>query len=290
MPSHGATPINIFQSEYKTSDIPIRLAYHDGNHYNAIVDPFLPTAGLGLGLPGLEPGLADKLQMQRAKQESDRIFINQIARQTHDMELKRAMEESSKLSSMDYWMRKKRALEYSDLEEADFELEQMALLSSLETCPKTLLVSAETTGALGATSATTSAISEEEGQKMSGLHWNQPSEDGNECFQTSTNTVASATATSSGCADVVTTTCSTNNEDKIHVHQALEKRLKSHHENDGITTTNHEGRQVQDDEEYPRIVQELVMNGFELSKVLKAYELIGDNFDDLLCYLMSSSI
>jgi len=153
IPSHGATPINIFQSEYKTSDIPIRLAYHDGNHYNAIVDPFLPTAGLGLGLPGLEPGLADKLQMQRAKQESDRIFINQIARQTHDMELKRAMEESSKLASMDYWMMlpKKRALEYSagaggvggagvgggddDLTDAttNFELqEQIALLSSLE--------------------------------------------------------------------------------------------------------------------------------------------------------------
>mmetsp|Transcript_11380 Transcript_11380/g.21289 ORF Transcript_11380/g.21289 Transcript_11380/m.21289 type:complete len:263 (+) Transcript_11380:159-947(+) len=60
-PSNGATPINIFQSDYKTSDVPIRLAYHDANHYNAIIDPFLPTAGLGLGLPCLEPGLADKL-------------------------------------------------------------------------------------------------------------------------------------------------------------------------------------------------------------------------------------
>jgi hypothetical protein len=29
------------------------------------------------------------------------------------------------------------------------------------------------------------------------------------------------------------------------------------------------------------------MNGFELSKVLRAYELVGDNFDSLLSFLMS---
>lgn len=42
-------------------------------------------------------------------------------------------------------------------------------------------------------------------------------------------------------------------------------------------------------DEYPASVQELVMNGFELSKVLHAYELIGDNFDDLLSFLLSSA-
>jgi len=45
----------------------------------------------------------------------------------------------------------------------------------------------------------------------------------------------------------------------------------------------HEG-----EEEYPQVVQELVMNGFELSKVLHAYDLVGNNFDDLLCFLMSA--
>jgi hypothetical protein len=39
--------------------------------------------------------------------------------------------------------------------------------------------------------------------------------------------------------------------------------------------------------EYPETVQELVMNGFELSRVVRAYELIGDSFDDLLALLMS---
>jgi len=43
------------------------------------------------------------------------------------------------------------------------------------------------------------------------------------------------------------------------------------------------------DEEYPQTVQELVMNGFELSKVVHAYSLLGDNFDDLLAFLLSSS-
>ena len=42
-------------------------------------------------------------------------------------------------------------------------------------------------------------------------------------------------------------------------------------------------------DEYPASVQELVMNGFELQKVLRAYDLIGDNFDDLLSFLLSQS-
>lgn len=41
-------------------------------------------------------------------------------------------------------------------------------------------------------------------------------------------------------------------------------------------------------DEYPQTVQELVMNGFELAKVVRAYELIGDRFDDLLSFLMSN--
>jgi hypothetical protein len=41
--------------------------------------------------------------------------------------------------------------------------------------------------------------------------------------------------------------------------------------------------------EYPQTVQELVMNGFELKKVVRAFELVGDNFDDLLAFLLSSS-
>jgi hypothetical protein len=42
-------------------------------------------------------------------------------------------------------------------------------------------------------------------------------------------------------------------------------------------------------DEYPQTVQELVMNGFELPRVVRAFELIGDNFDDLLAFLMSNT-
>jgi hypothetical protein len=47
-------------------------------------------------------------------------------------------------------------------------------------------------------------------------------------------------------------------------------------------------RLYSDTDEHPQCVEELVMNGFELSKVLHAYDLIGDNFDDLLAFLMST--
>ena len=79
-------PINIFHKEYKAVDQPIRLSYHDGNHYNAIIDPFVPTAGLGLGLPGLKPGLADQMQITKAKMESDHL--------ADEMELASVLKES----------------------------------------------------------------------------------------------------------------------------------------------------------------------------------------------------
>lgn len=41
--------------------------------------------------------------------------------------------------------------------------------------------------------------------------------------------------------------------------------------------------------EYPQSVQELAMNGFELKKVVRAYELVGDNFDDMLSFLISTT-
>lgn len=86
--SHGQPqkPMNIFHAEYKTSDPPIRLSYHDGNHYNAIIDPLVPTAGLGLGLPGLKPGLADQMQVTKAKAESDQL--------ADEMEFERVLKES----------------------------------------------------------------------------------------------------------------------------------------------------------------------------------------------------
>lgn len=100
-PEQGATPLNIFQSAYKTTDVPIRLSYHDGNHYNAVIDPLVPTAGLGLGLPGLQPGLADKMQLAKAVAESDYLAdemdFKQAIKMSREEELKRAVKENPSL-------------------------------------------------------------------------------------------------------------------------------------------------------------------------------------------------
>jgi hypothetical protein len=40
--------------------------------------------------------------------------------------------------------------------------------------------------------------------------------------------------------------------------------------------------------EYPDSITELVMNGFELTHVLRAYDLVGENFDDLLAFLINN--
>ena len=99
VPERGATPLNIFQTAYKTTDAPIRLSYHDGNHYNAVIDPLVPTAGLGLGLPGLQPGLADKLQVAKAVAESDQMAdqaeFERVLKASEEDELHRAMKESA---------------------------------------------------------------------------------------------------------------------------------------------------------------------------------------------------
>mmetsp|Transcript_21141 Transcript_21141/g.47934 ORF Transcript_21141/g.47934 Transcript_21141/m.47934 type:complete len:489 (-) Transcript_21141:704-2170(-) len=134
VPGNEDSPINIFQSEYKTDDIPIRLSYHDGNHYNAVIDPLVPTAGLGLGLPGLKPGEADRSQMQEAFRRSDEA-------QYDDMALREAVEQSRRSlrngnraggSGHDYAFEKEKVLAMSDLEATEIELERAIMASSLE--------------------------------------------------------------------------------------------------------------------------------------------------------------
>lgn len=137
-------PINIFHSEYKNGDAPIRLCYMDGNHYDAIVDPMLPTAGLGLGLPGLQPGLADKLQLDEAKKISDESAMEEkmrlaleeskrVSNAREEIEMKEAMRKSSRelkattntsTIDSDDDVYKKKAMYLSEIEAADFDLEQ----------------------------------------------------------------------------------------------------------------------------------------------------------------------
>ena len=54
-------PINTFLGTYKTDNEPIRLSYHGNVHYNSVVDPRKATIGVGLGLPGFQPGVSTML-------------------------------------------------------------------------------------------------------------------------------------------------------------------------------------------------------------------------------------
>ena len=333
IPSNGASPINIFQSEYKTGDTPLRVSYHDGNHYNAVIDPLLPTAGLGLGLPGLEPGLADKLQMEEAVRESHDVFVKKIAKETHDLELKRAMEESKKSMTKrdcDYMLQKKKLSisggirwnDYDDLKETDLELER-ALFNSLETFQRSegsqKMPSAVGRGggrgpgrgrfgtAVGATAVNEDSHSQHPQHLHSAsninMHVNGNIMDGADVNMNGTSTGArsstgrhhsnssrshSSSSSSPAVASLAVAASSSSaassdrREEVIPPHDALRQDSSS-------CVHDRDRDHGEERDEYPEIVQELVMNGFELSKVLKAYDLIGDDFDSLLAFLVSST-
>jgi OTU-like cysteine protease len=76
----GLRMVNLFHTEYdddartdqqgEQGEVmpPIRLSYHYGNHYNAVIDPEAPTAGIGLGLPNMAPN--EKASVAAAVAES----------------------------------------------------------------------------------------------------------------------------------------------------------------------------------------------------------------------------
>lgn len=244
-PENGGEPINIFQSELKTNDLPIRLSYEDGNHYNAIIDPYTPTAGLGLGLADLRPGLADKQQLDKAKIESDQFYMKKMASDTYKLDLKKAMEESRKTSS--YTLAKKNAAEFSELEQSEFDIKQAILLSSLESYQRDEC-SRKTSANSHFTHASTEKYAQGSDYSSSQIH------------------------------ELTNRQTSSFNTDEHNSTASTTTRVSA------TTTSN-----AFIGDEYPDTVQELVMNGFELSTVLKAYDLVGDNFDSMLCFLMSSS-
>ncbi|ESO82332.1 hypothetical protein LOTGIDRAFT_53774, partial [Lottia gigantea] len=69
---YSLEPINIFHGDGTyTENEPIRISYHRNAHYNSIIDPYKATIGVGLGLPGLQPGLAENNLMKDAKKQSE---------------------------------------------------------------------------------------------------------------------------------------------------------------------------------------------------------------------------
>ncbi|KAL3789106.1 hypothetical protein HJC23_008568 [Cyclotella cryptica] len=341
-------PMNIFQQDDKegrenkgtfNNNPPIRLLYMDGNHYDALIDPLVPTAGLGLGLPGLQPGLADRMQLDRAKEESNRIMQENMERkmqfaleeskrvyaEKEEGEMERVLRESCCLSaggggvvggSGAYRTEReevedafqKKALYLSEMEAADFDLEQAVLASSLESYRKAEQERKQPSSSFGRRGESGGRRGRYNSSPNGGLSRNQRSCSSSPVHRTAAATssvtepinysasfssspshysssypysAAAATAATSAAASSVasfprarsSSPPNNCNETYYGPSAAASSSASTHMSSD----------------EYPSSVQELVMNGFELSKVLHAYDLIGDNFDDLLSFLLSST-
>ncbi|KAL7576335.1 hypothetical protein ACA910_018151 [Epithemia clementina (nom. ined.)] len=275
-PGTGAKPLNIFHKEYKTTDAPIRLSYHDNNHYNAVIDPTNPTAGLGLGLPGLQPGLADKLQMSAATTESDlQSDLDQAITASqkdyskfHEDQLQRLLKESS--YSMDS-LYKNKAMNLSDVDATNFELEQTILETSLQSY--------------------FASKQEEDGRKQRASPAGRrrrphvPSQDAALAQDPQFSATTDSNQPPVAAAAAVATPPSPEHSSFASSSSSPAAESAAAHP---IGSIDQASMYSSTTDEYPSVVQELVMNGFDLKKVVHAYELVGDKFDDLLTFLMSS--
>lgn len=74
------TPINIYNPEQINNGYdPLRLSYHRYSHYNAILDPYKSSVGVGLGLAGYRPEEFDpSKQVNDAIQISEQFEIEQM--------------------------------------------------------------------------------------------------------------------------------------------------------------------------------------------------------------------
>jgi len=110
---YSAEPINMFQGMIKNDgqiSAPIRLCYYRLCHYNSVVDPFKPTIGVGLGLPGYSPGSADRNQVKQAVKNSDsdlveRTMLEDKIRATDWEATNEAIEEQVARESYLQWLR-----------------------------------------------------------------------------------------------------------------------------------------------------------------------------------------
>lgn len=73
-------PINIYNSQQINNGYqPLRLSYHRYSHYNAILDPYKSSVGVGLGLSGYRPEDFDPAkQVTEAVQMSEQLEIEKM--------------------------------------------------------------------------------------------------------------------------------------------------------------------------------------------------------------------
>lgn len=108
-------PINIFNSgQCDNGYEPLRLSYQRCSHYNALLDPFKSSVGVGLGLAGYKPEEVDHKQMRDAVRLSEDLEIEQTMFEdklkTTDWEAtNEAIEEQIARESYLQWCREQKA-------------------------------------------------------------------------------------------------------------------------------------------------------------------------------------
>lgn len=108
-------PINIYNSEQINNGYqPLRLSYHRYSHYNAILDPYKSSVGVGLGLAGYRPEDFDP-----AKQVTDAVQLSE------QLEIEKMMVED-KLKTTDWEAT------------SDVVVEQIARQSYLQFCKENM--------------------------------------------------------------------------------------------------------------------------------------------------------
>ncbi|EDW72753.1 uncharacterized protein Dwil_GK17016 [Drosophila willistoni] len=104
---YQANPINIFNSEQSQPGYPpLRLSYQRGSHYNAILDPYNATVGVGLGLAGYKPALQTKEAVHLSEQlEIEQTMFEDKLKTTDWEATNEAIEEQIARESYLQWCR-----------------------------------------------------------------------------------------------------------------------------------------------------------------------------------------
>jgi len=75
---YSVEPVNTFSTHLRSDYPPIRLSFHWNLHYNSVRDPYEPSVGVGLGLPGYKPGLPDQQLLQQGLDQSESADIERV--------------------------------------------------------------------------------------------------------------------------------------------------------------------------------------------------------------------
>lgn len=146
-------PVNIFGSEQIKEGVePLRLLYQRGSHYNAILNPYKPTVGLGLGLSGYRitdespnvKHLRDAVQMSEDLEIEQTMFEDKL--KTTDWEAtNEAIEEQIARESYLQWCREKHQAQKQKQNVHNSVMQQQLMLST-NTIQSSSTITSTTTG------------------------------------------------------------------------------------------------------------------------------------------------